>query len=103
MRSTLPRGNRSSGDKGSSPNRGVRVSSFAKNAGVGGGVPTHAPGSGAFARLRGALRGYDLVFSTSTSVLPIRAGEGDTVMPAASMAAIFDSASPFPPEMIAPA
>ena len=42
-------------------------------------------------------------FNTSTSVLPSRAGDGDTLMPAASMAAIFDSASPLPPEMIAPA
>src|SRR5215471_15885039 len=42
-------------------------------------------------------------FNTSTSVLPIRAGEGDTLIPADSIAAILDSASPFPPEMIAPA
>src|SRR5215831_9159815 len=39
----------------------------------------------------------------SRSVLPIRAGEGDTFIPADSMAAIFDPASPLPPEMIAPA
>ncbi len=32
-----------------------------------------------------------------------RAGDGDTVMPADSMAAILDPASPLPPEMIAPA
>ena len=36
-------------------------------------------------------------------VLPSRAGEGDTLIPAASMAAILDSASPLPPEMMAPA
>ena len=36
-------------------------------------------------------------FSTSTSVLPTRAGDGDTLMPADSIAAIFDSASPLPP------
>src|SRR6201994_4315689 len=41
--------------------------------------------------------------STSTRVLPRRAGDGDTLIPADSMAAIFDSASPLPPEMIAPA
>src|SRR5262249_43959234 len=45
--------------------------------------------------------GYPL--STSTRVLPSRAGEGDTLIPAASMAAILDSASPLPPEMMAPA
>src|ERR1041384_7246142 len=39
-------------------------------------------------------------FNTSTSVLPMRAGDGDTLMPADSIAAIFDSASPLPPEMI---
>ena len=44
-----------------------------------------------------------LPFSTSINVLPIRAGDGDTLMPAASMAADFDFASPLPPEMIAPA
>jgi hypothetical protein len=42
-------------------------------------------------------------FRASTSVLPSRAGDGDTLMPAASMAAIFESASPLPPEMMAPA
>src|SRR5215207_1167803 len=42
-------------------------------------------------------------FSTSTKVLPRRAGEGETVMPAASMAAVLSSAPPLPPEMIAPA
>src|SRR6266436_3729198 len=42
-------------------------------------------------------------FSASTKVLPRRAGEGDTIIPADSMAAIFDPASPLPPEIIAPA
>jgi hypothetical protein len=40
---------------------------------------------------------------SSTSVLPILAGEGDTMIPADSIAAILDSASPLPPEMMAPA
>jgi hypothetical protein len=40
---------------------------------------------------------------SSTNVLPILAGEGDTLIPADSIAAILDSASPLPPEMIAPA
>src|SRR5690606_31251214 len=39
----------------------------------------------------------------STSVLPRRAGEGETLMPAASIAAILSSAPPLPPEMTAPA
>src|SRR5476651_1088664 len=42
-------------------------------------------------------------FNTSTRVFPIRAGEGDTLIPADSIAAILDGASPLPPEMIAPA
>src|SRR6202795_1016602 len=42
-------------------------------------------------------------FNTATSVFPIRAGDGDTLIPADSIAAILDSASPLPPEMIAPA
>src|ERR1043166_526284 len=42
-------------------------------------------------------------FRRSASVFPIRAGEGDTLIPADSIAAIFDSASPLPPEMMAPA
>src|SRR5262249_41669049 len=42
-------------------------------------------------------------FIKSARVLPRRAGEGETAMPASSMAAIFDSASPLPPEMMAPA
>src|SRR5262249_30276551 len=42
-------------------------------------------------------------FHISASVLPSRAGDGATLMPAASMAAILDSASPLPPAMIAPA
>src|SRR6185436_6943219 len=46
---------------------------------------------------------FDYPFNTSTSVLPSRAGEGETLMPADSIAAIFDSASPLPPAMIAPA
>ena len=41
--------------------------------------------------------------STSSRVSPSAAGEGDTRMPAASMAAILSSAPPLPPEMIAPA
>ena len=41
--------------------------------------------------------------SRSTSVFPRRAGEGETRMPAASIAAILSSAPPLPPEMIAPA
>src|SRR5258708_36428826 len=41
--------------------------------------------------------------NASTKVLPRRAGEGDTIIPADSMAAIFDPASPLPPEIIAPA
>src|SRR5262249_57314750 len=42
-------------------------------------------------------------FPNSASVLPSRAGDGATLMPAASMAAILDSASPLPPAMMAPA
>src|SRR4029079_14550535 len=42
-------------------------------------------------------------FRTSTSVFQIRAGDGDTLMPADSIAAILDGASPLPPAMIAPA
>src|SRR5271154_4824111 len=42
-------------------------------------------------------------FSASTRVLPRRAGDGDTLIPADSIAAILDSASPLPPEMMAPA
>src|SRR5216683_5962542 len=42
-------------------------------------------------------------FKISIRVFPNRAGEGETRIPAASMAAILDSASPLPPEMIAPA
>lgn len=41
--------------------------------------------------------------SSSTKVVPSAAGFGDTRMPAARIASIFDSAPPFPPEMIAPA
>src|ERR1700751_4124889 len=44
---------------------------------------------------------YD--FNFSTSVFPSRAGDGETVIPADSIAAVFDPASPLPPEMIAPA
>src|SRR5215469_5691799 len=40
--------------------------------------------------------------SISAKVLPKRAGDGETLMPAASMAAILLSASPLPPEMMAP-
>src|SRR5580704_2834701 len=42
-------------------------------------------------------------FNTSARVRPSRAGDGETRMPAASMAAVLDSASPFPPAMMAPA
>src|SRR5262249_15165738 len=41
--------------------------------------------------------------SSSAKVLPKRAGDGEALMPAASMAAILLSASPLPPEMMAPA
>src|ERR1700751_1092379 len=44
---------------------------------------------------------YD--FNFSTSVFPSRAGDGETVIPADSIAAAFEPASPLPPEMIAPA
>src|ERR1700694_4546265 len=44
---------------------------------------------------------YD--FNFSTSVLPRRAGDGDTVIPADSIAAVLEPASPLPPEMMAPA
>src|SRR2546429_639456 len=49
----------------------------------------------------GALPFY--LRSSSAKVLPKRAGDGETLMPAASMAAILLSASPLPPEMMAPA
>src|ERR1700734_4192252 len=42
-------------------------------------------------------------FNIFASVWPRRAGDGDTVMPAASMAAILESAPPLPPAIIAPA
>src|SRR6201987_212355 len=42
-------------------------------------------------------------FSFSARVCPSLAGDGDTVSPADSMAAVFEAASPLPPEMIAPA
>src|SRR5246500_4060525 len=44
---------------------------------------------------------YD--FNFLTRVCPSRAGDGETVIPADSIAAVFDPASPLPPEMIAPA
>src|SRR6202044_4097240 len=44
---------------------------------------------------------YD--FNFSTSVCPSRAGDGETVIPADSIAAVLEGASPLPPEMIAPA
>src|SRR4029077_11233871 len=44
---------------------------------------------------------YD--FNFSTSVFPSRAGDGETAIPADSIAAAFEPASPLPPEMIAPA
>src|ERR1700689_5382262 len=43
------------------------------------------------------LESYPL--SSSARVCPRRAGDGETLMPAASMAAIFESAPPFPPAM----
>src|SRR3984893_8745164 len=52
---------------------------------------------------RAVLARYAPARRRSASVLPSRAGDGDTVIPAASIAAIFDSASPLPPAMIAPA
>src|SRR6202049_1457754 len=42
-------------------------------------------------------------FNFSTRVFPSRAGDGETAMPAASIAAVLEAASPLPPEMIAPA
>src|SRR5580692_6309897 len=42
-------------------------------------------------------------FHISASVLPSLAGDGDTLMPADSMAAILESAPPLPPAIIAPA
>src|SRR6202012_1906450 len=48
-------------------------------------------------------KGPDQPFSTSISVWPRDAGDGDTRMPADSIAAILSSAPPLPPEMIAPA
>src|SRR5450759_1638165 len=44
---------------------------------------------------------YD--FNFSTRVFPSRAGDGETVIPAASIAAVLEPASLLPPEMIAPA
>src|SRR6185437_15147206 len=44
---------------------------------------------------------YD--FNFSASVCPSRAGDGETVIPADSIAAALELASPLPPEMIAPA
>src|SRR4029077_8729150 len=57
-----------------------------------------------FRRLRWQLKEQELNqdFSTSTKVFPMRAGDGDTLIPAASMAAILESASPVPPELIHP-
>src|ERR1700682_5363985 len=42
-------------------------------------------------------------FNFSARVCPRRAGDGETVIPAASMAAVLEPASPLPPEMMAPA
>src|SRR3546814_13059566 len=42
-------------------------------------------------------------FSTSASVVPSSEGLADTLMPAASLAALLMSASPLPPAPIAPA
>jgi hypothetical protein len=42
-------------------------------------------------------------FNSSASVWPSRAGDGETLIPAVSMAAILESAPPLPPAMIAPA
>src|SRR5712692_7150134 len=49
------------------------------------------------------LRGAEQVSVSKPRPASCRAGEGETLMPADSMAAIFDSASPLPPAMIAPA
>ena len=48
-------------------------------------------------------RSADYARKTSAKVFPRRAGDGETLIPAASMAAILESASPLPPEMMAPA
>src|ERR1700749_494248 len=42
-------------------------------------------------------------FNFSTSVFPSLAGDGETVIPADSIAAVLEPASPLPPAMIAPA
>src|SRR6202035_5285636 len=42
-------------------------------------------------------------FNSSARVWPSRAGDGETLMPADSMAAILESAPPLPPAMMAPA
>src|SRR5580693_5833728 len=42
-------------------------------------------------------------FNNSARVWPRRAGDGETLMPADSMAAILESAPPLPPAMMAPA
>ena len=42
-------------------------------------------------------------FSTSSTVVPIAAGDSVTVMPALRMASILSAAPPLPPEMMAPA
>src|SRR6202162_3735477 len=47
--------------------------------------------------------GMNQDFNNSASVWPSRAGDGETLIPAASLAAILDSAPPLPPAMIAPA
>src|SRR6202007_2368579 len=44
---------------------------------------------------------YD--FNFSTRVFPSLAGDGETAIPADCIAAVFEPASPLPPEMIAPA
>src|SRR5688572_25417915 len=66
---------------------------------------TQACGSGFRVRAFGAPRNddRDQPFNNSTSVRPIRAGDGDTLIPADSIAAILDGASPLPPAMMAPA
>ena len=49
------------------------------------------------------MRVHDQPFNSSVRVVPSSDGLGLTLIPAASIAAIFDPASPLPPETIAPA
>jgi hypothetical protein len=71
--------------------------------------PRHAPGNTNLCvpAKAGIQRVHETLklqpFSTSTNVLPRSDGDADMRMPAASIAAILLSASPLPPETIAPA